>query len=265
MFTRSSSFFSSSWERKALAAFFHKWGEANPLGGGPGGARDGKIAPQACTCHANLLGTIGPRRGAHLPRWGRAQGRMPGQCSEGGTPPRLDPKTNPKLASVAWESGGWSLSLPAACTGGSRTTWRGGAGGMILQQPPISPLHRASCWAGTYSDPQFKSRTIPLGGFVGATIGLGTPLWAGLLPQTLRRPMEDFGPGGWEGGRAGRGQAIPSLQLCPRSPISFRGVGGLHPPFTWGRQAINAGSQLVRSKCGWSVSKGLSATQTLNF
>lgn len=42
-------------------------GEANPLGGGPGGARDGKIAPQACTCHANLPGTIGPRRGARLP------------------------------------------------------------------------------------------------------------------------------------------------------------------------------------------------------
>lgn len=84
---------------------------------------------------------------------------------------------------------------------------------MIMQQPPISPLHRASCWAGTYSDPQFKSRTIPLAGFVGAAIGLGTPLWAGLIPQTLRRPTEDFGPGGWEGGRAGRGQAIPSLQL----------------------------------------------------
>lgn len=72
-------------------------------------------------------------------------------------------------------------------------------------------------------------------------------VWAALVPQTLRRPTA----GVCEGDRAGRGQAILSQQLCvpTRPPLPFP-RGGVAPPFTWGSPAINAGSQLVRSKCG---------------
>lgn len=135
--------------------FFTRGGRQTLSGGAQAGLGMAKSLHRPAPAMQICWEQSAPDEGLICPGGGRAQGRMPGQCSEGGTPPRLDPKTNPKLASVAWESGGWSLSLPAACTGGSRTTWRGGAGGMILQQPPISPLHRASCWAGTYSDPQF--------------------------------------------------------------------------------------------------------------
>ena len=195
---------------------------------------------------------------------------MLGQHSEGETPPHLDPKTNSRFANVAWESGGWFLPLPAAlfaavCTGGSGRTRLGAKAGTQPHNSLISPLHRAPWYPAVWGHiltPSLKA--IPLAGFVGAAIRLGAPEfrvqggpWCGQLwsPQTLRRPTS-----GCERDSTGRGQAIPPLQHCP---LPF--PGGVTPPFTWGRQAINAGSRLVRSKCGWAVSKGLSATQTLNF
>lgn len=87
--------------------------------------------------------TIGPQRGARPPWGGRGQGRMPGQCSDGGRtpPPRLDPKTNPKLASAAWDLGGAGPhpSQQRARWGGVRKDLARGP-----QQPLIFALHGAS-------------------------------------------------------------------------------------------------------------------------
>lgn len=91
------------------------------------------------------------------------------------------------------------------------------------------PLHPNILLVGhTHFFPQFKSRTITLT----RLWVLSTRIGGALVPQTSGDSR------GASEHRVGRGEA---------------------------RQAINAGSQLVRSECGQTVSKGLSATQTLNF
>jgi len=101
-----------------------------------------------------------PTRGSSArPGWG-GRGRMLGQCSEEGTttPPRLDPKTNPKLASASRESGSWPPSRPSlprfllqAAQGGVRKDLVRGGGGQgqdtaaapDLSPPQSTPLSRA--------------------------------------------------------------------------------------------------------------------------
>lgn len=80
---------------------FFTRGGGKPFWGVGGGAAGCKIAPQACTCHANPPGTIipVPDEGLGRPRGGR--GRMPGQCCPRGStlspkgPQSLDPAGQP--------------------------------------------------------------------------------------------------------------------------------------------------------------------------
>lgn len=171
MFTRSSSFFSSSWERKASAAFFLKGGgEANPLGGG--GPRTAKSLRRPAPAMQICREQSAPDEG----RAGGSQGRMPGQRLWG-TPPRLDLRINPECANTAWELEGLVLILSLPC--GTFCCTVHGVLGKDLDQDvgnthpstfDFFPLQSTSvlCCMRTYSHTPFKSRVTPLSGFVGA-------------------------------------------------------------------------------------------------
>lgn len=102
MFTRSSSFFSSSWERKAPAAFFHKGGEANPFGGWAAGLRVAKSlrSPAPAMQIRREQSSPSPMRGLAAPGG-------PGQDAGAALPegvhlvPKRTPKSGPRKAAPA--------------------------------------------------------------------------------------------------------------------------------------------------------------------
>lgn len=134
MFTRSSSFFSSSWERKAPAAFFHKGGRQTLLAGEGGPGLQNRSAGLHLPCKS--AGNNRP------PMRARVGGAREGSWDSAyrGTPPRLDPRTSPKCANTVWELGGWSSSRPSLwhfLLQHAQDVWEGpgsGRGGYTPQQ-----------------------------------------------------------------------------------------------------------------------------------
>lgn len=184
------------------------------------GGQDCEIAPQACTCHANLPGTIGPRRG---PGWGEP-GKDAGTALMGGTPPRLDPRTNPKCANTAWELGGRPSSRPSLRhfvlqrAQGVREGPASGIGGYTAQHFRFLPssehpgtLLCEDTYSHKYSHPQFESRTTPLSGFVGAAQG-----WA----------SQDSG----HPGVCGQPRDPKPLGHCRLWGVGEAQLGGIRPP-----------------------------------
>lgn len=215
--------------------------KANPLvgGGWPGRGLGGRNRSAALHLPCKSTEQSAPDEGLVCPGLGR-----PGQRSGGGTPPCLDPRMNPKLASEAWEAEGWfpsflAVLLAGLCTVGAGRTWLGEGTDTTASEfsslPPRNvPVH---CWLGTYSHPQVKSRTIPLWGWwvlpqSWAPPDLGYKVYLSVGSHAPPNPQETLGPGGGEGGRGGRGQAILSCSFVPKLSS-----GSIAPPFTWGRQS----------------------------
>lgn len=149
-----------------------------------GGAQDCKIALQACTCHANLPGTIGPRRGLG---WGEP-GKDAGTALMGGPLLALIPEQTPNVLIQLGSCGSGSHPVPPCGTfhcsvhGVFGKDVDQGVGDTHCSTCDFSPLQSTPvlCCVGTYSHTPFKSRTTPLSGFVGAAQG-----WA---PQDSGHP-----------------------------------------------------------------------------
>lgn len=88
--------------KEGTGGLFSQGGGGKPFWGVGGGAAGCKIAPQACTCHANPLGTIVP-----VPTRGLAAPGGPGQDAGAVLPegvhlvPERTPKSGPRKAAPA--------------------------------------------------------------------------------------------------------------------------------------------------------------------